>query len=66
MITLNYLQEQQRFKQMPPILKENELHPMLTYYRSYIEYYKIAKSLLLLEIWYGITKEFETLEKNTK
>ncbi|KAL2713828.1 helicase SEN1 [Vespula squamosa] len=61
-----WLEEQQHLKRMPPILKENELHPMLTYYKSYNDYYKIAEPLLLLEIWYGITKEFETIEKNTK
>nr|XP_050855849.1 uncharacterized protein LOC127066326 isoform X1 [Vespula vulgaris] len=61
-----WLEEQQYLKQMPPILKENELHPMLTYYKSYNDYYKIAEPLLLLEIWYGITKEFEMLEKNMK
>ncbi|XP_046826319.1 helicase sen1 [Vespa crabro] len=61
-----WLEEQQRLKRMPPILKENELHPMLTYYKSYNDYYKIAEPLLLLEIWYGITREFEMIEKNTK
>lgn len=61
-----WLEEQKYFQQMPPIVKENEMHPMLTFYKSYSDYYKIAEPLLLLEIWYGITKEFEMIEKNTK
>ncbi|KAK2589101.1 hypothetical protein KPH14_001927 [Odynerus spinipes] len=59
-----WLEEQKNLQQMPPIVKESELVPMLTFYRSYSDYYKIAVPLLLLEIWYGITKDFETIEKN--
>ncbi|XP_043497222.1 helicase sen1 [Polistes fuscatus] len=60
-----WLEEQRRLNRRPPILKDNEIHPMLTYYKSYNDYYKIAEPLLLLEIWSGITKEFEEMEKNS-
>ncbi|KAI4484731.1 hypothetical protein M0804_007297 [Polistes exclamans] len=60
-----WLEEQRRLNRRPPILKDNEIHPMLTYYKSYNDYYKIAEPLLLLEIWSGITKEFEEMERNS-
>ncbi|XP_015187685.1 PREDICTED: helicase sen1 [Polistes dominula] len=60
-----WLEEQRRLNRRPPILKDNEIHPTLTYYKSYNDYYKIAEPLLLLEIWSGITKEFEEMEGNS-
>ncbi|XP_024940518.1 probable helicase senataxin isoform X2 [Cephus cinctus] len=61
-----WLEEQKRFKIDPPVTGTKELIPLLTSYKSFDEYYRIIMPLLLLEIWHGITKEFEVIDKNPK
>nr|XP_033339288.1 helicase SEN1 [Megalopta genalis]XP_033339289.1 helicase SEN1 [Megalopta genalis]XP_033339290.1 helicase SEN1 [Megalopta genalis]XP_033339291.1 helicase SEN1 [Megalopta genalis]XP_033339292.1 helicase SEN1 [Megalopta genalis] len=61
-----WLEEQQRLNSTAPVVRDDELHVMLTHYKSYEEYYRIMSPLLLLETWYGITKEFQTIDKNCR
>jgi len=60
-----WLEEQRYLKCMPPIVSR-ELQPMKLFYTSYQEYYTIMMPLLLLEIWYTMTKDFNDVEKNMK
>ncbi|XP_076293905.1 putative helicase senataxin [Lasioglossum baleicum] len=61
-----WLEEQQRFNTTAPVVCDNELHVMMTHYKSYDEYYRVISPLLLLETWHGITKEFQTIDKNRR
>lgn len=57
-----WLEEQQYLNQDPPVIQPEELNVTLTHYRSYEEYYNIISPLLLLEIWHGITKQFQSID----
>lgn len=59
-----WLEEQRYLKGDPPIVSQCELQAMKLSYDSYRQYYKIMMPLLLLEIWYAMTKEFEMIEMN--
>ncbi|XP_053985855.1 uncharacterized protein LOC128880140 [Hylaeus volcanicus] len=59
-----WLEEQVHLNSTPPVVSDNELHVMLTHYKSYDEYCRIISPLLLLETWYGITKEFQNIEQD--
>ncbi|KAG7206097.1 hypothetical protein KM043_003491 [Ampulex compressa] len=59
-----WLEEQRYLNCVAPVVKQDELIPTLIRYKSFNEYYKIALPLLLLEIWCGITKEFDAIESN--
>ncbi|XP_078034885.1 putative helicase senataxin isoform X2 [Augochlora pura] len=61
-----WLEEQQRLNSTAPVVRDDELHVMLTHYKSYEEYYRVISPLLLLETWYGITKEFLTIDRNCR
>jgi len=61
-----WLEEQDYLKCMPPIVLTRELQPLKLFYTSYQEYYMIMMPLLLLEVWYNMTKDFNDVEKNTK
>ncbi|XP_017883205.1 uncharacterized protein LOC108626822 [Ceratina calcarata] len=56
-----WLEEQKRLKTTPPVINvDKELNQMLTSYRAYEEYYRTITPLLLIEIWCGITKEYQS------
>lgn len=57
-----WLEEQQYLNQDPPVIQPEELNVTLTHYKSYEEYYNIISPLLLLEIWHGITKQFQSID----
>ncbi|CAL7938974.1 unnamed protein product [Xylocopa violacea] len=59
-----WLEEQMHLKTIAPVVNPDELHLMLTHYRSYDEYYNTIAPLLLLEIWYCITKDFQAVDSN--
>ncbi|XP_076761672.1 uncharacterized protein LOC143429781 [Xylocopa sonorina] len=59
-----WLEEQMHLKTIAPVVNPDELHVMLTHYRSYDEYYNTIAPLLLLEIWYCITKDFQAADPN--
>ncbi|XP_012528723.1 uncharacterized ATP-dependent helicase C29A10.10c isoform X2 [Monomorium pharaonis] len=59
-----WLEEQRYLKCEPPIVSNNELQSMKLSYDSYEQYYEVAMPLLLHEIWYTITKDFEMIQKN--
>ncbi|XP_076624107.1 putative helicase senataxin [Colletes latitarsis] len=59
-----WLEEQERLNSTPPVVNTNELHVMLTHYKSYDEYCSVISPLLLLETWYGVTKEFQNIEQD--
>lgn len=62
-----WLSEQKNIKQTPPIVKMDELLPLLNCYTSLEDYQSIFKPLLLLEIWESIYKDFvENCHKNRK
>jgi len=61
-----WLEEQRYLKCMPPIVSTQELQSMKLFYTSYQEYYTIMMPLLLLEIWYIMSKDFNDIEKNMK
>ncbi|OAD53199.1 putative helicase senataxin [Eufriesea mexicana] len=61
-----WLEVQQYLNQDAPVIQPEELNVMLTHYKSYDEYYKIISPLLLLEIWHGITKEFQSTDHKYK
>lgn len=62
----SWLEEQRHLKTEPPIVNYDLLVPLLTSYKSYKDYYQVLMPLLLLELWYGITKEFETIDQNNR
>ncbi|XP_046745747.1 uncharacterized protein LOC124410993 [Diprion similis] len=62
----SWLKEQKLIKSEPPIVDDNGLIPLLTNYKNYKEYYHIMVPLLLLELWHGITKEFESIDQNKR
>ncbi|XP_018362590.1 PREDICTED: probable helicase senataxin [Trachymyrmex cornetzi] len=59
-----WLEEQRYLKCDPPIILENELRAMKLSYDSYEQYYEVAMPLLLLEMWYIMTKDFELNQRN--
>ncbi|XP_076644410.1 putative helicase senataxin isoform X2 [Halictus rubicundus] len=61
-----WLEEQQSLNSIAPVVRDDELHVMLTHYNSYDEYYRVISPLLLLETWYGITKEVQTIDRNRR
>nr|XP_031832015.1 probable helicase senataxin isoform X1 [Nomia melanderi] len=61
-----WLEEQQYLNTIAPVVADEELHVTLTHYKSYEEYYRIMAPLLLLEIWHGITKEFQAIDQNRR
>ncbi|XP_076178494.1 uncharacterized protein LOC143152358 isoform X1 [Ptiloglossa arizonensis] len=61
-----WLEEQEYLNTTPPVVNGNELYVMLTHYKSYDEYCRIISPLLLLETWYGITKEFQNIDQDPR
>nr|XP_034188053.1 helicase sen1-like isoform X1 [Osmia lignaria] len=61
-----WLEEQQYLNISAPVVRKDEIHPMVTHYKSYDDYYRIISPLLLLETWYSITKEFQNIEQSSK
>ncbi|XP_076230937.1 putative helicase senataxin [Calliopsis andreniformis] len=61
-----WLEEQLHLDKTPPVVDPKELHVTLTHYKSYNEYYDVTAPLLLLETWYGITKQFQNLNDDSK
>ncbi|KAL6257996.1 hypothetical protein P5V15_011591 [Pogonomyrmex californicus] len=62
-----WLEEQRYLKNVdPPIVDEDELQPMKLSYDSYKQYYEVAMPLLLLEIWYTMTKDLDTVQKKSR
>ena len=59
-----WLEEQQRLDSIPPVVRDEELHSMLTHYSSYSEYCNNTVPLLLLETWSRLTKEFQSIEQD--
>ncbi|XP_012141284.2 putative helicase senataxin isoform X1 [Megachile rotundata] len=59
-----WLEEQQYLSIPAPVVRNEEIHVMLTHYKSYDDYYNILAPLLLLETWHSITKEFQNMEQN--
>ncbi|XP_012264614.2 probable helicase senataxin [Athalia rosae] len=60
----SWLEEQRYLQSEPPILNNKTLIPMLTNYRSYKEYYQVMSPPMLIELWQGMTREFENINKN--
>ncbi|XP_046480902.1 uncharacterized protein Setx [Neodiprion pinetum] len=65
-VVTSWLKEQKNLKSEPPIVDDNGLIPLLTNYNNYNEYYHIMVPLLLLELWHGITKEFESIDQKKR
>lgn len=61
-----WLEEQRYLKIEPPIVPEEELQNMKLHYESYMDYYRVALPLLLLETWHSISKDFEDVAYNAK
>lgn len=61
-----WLEEQQYLNISAPVVRNDEIHPMVTHYKTYDDYYNIIAPLLLLETWYSITKEFQNMEQSSK
>ncbi|XP_076681204.1 putative helicase senataxin isoform X2 [Andrena cerasifolii] len=59
-----WLEEQQRLDRIPPVVRDEDLHSMLTHYSSYLEYCNNTVPLLLLETWSRLTKEFQSIEQD--
>lgn len=53
-----WLTEQKNIKTIPPIVKMDQLLPLLNSYASLEDYQSIFRPLLLLEIWESISKDF--------
>ncbi|KZC15053.1 PREDICTED: probable helicase senataxin [Dufourea novaeangliae] len=61
-----WLEEQEHFKTTPPVVRDDELHVMLTRYKSYEEYCRVLTPLLMLETWYRITKDFLNIDQRCR
>lgn len=54
-----WLEQQQRAKSLPPIVKMEELQKLPNTFKNFPEYYKRMETLLLLETWQYLVKEYE-------
>ncbi|XP_044006980.1 uncharacterized ATP-dependent helicase C29A10.10c-like [Aphidius gifuensis] len=61
-----WLDEQKSRPYPPPIVEPNSIYPLLTKYSSYDDYYKVMEPLLSLEVWAGITREFDTSDSTKR
>ncbi|XP_011308436.1 uncharacterized ATP-dependent helicase C29A10.10c-like [Fopius arisanus] len=61
-----WLKEQLAIKEPPPVVDYSSLKPLLSAYSSYDDYYRITSPLLALELWNGISKDFEMDEQRSK
>ncbi|XP_063971828.1 uncharacterized protein LOC135159749 [Diachasmimorpha longicaudata] len=61
-----WLKEQMVIKEPPPVVDFNSLKPLLSAYTSYDDYYRITEPLLALELWNGVSKDFEMKEHYLK
>ncbi|XP_015121926.1 probable helicase senataxin [Diachasma alloeum] len=61
-----WLKEQMVIKEPPPVVDYNSLKPLLSAYSSYDDYYRITAPLLALELWNGLSKDFEMNEQSLR
>ncbi|CAH1800066.1 unnamed protein product [Owenia fusiformis] len=56
---VDWLAQQDRCKDPPPVVDEKKIWPLLDVYESYSDYCELMTSLLLLETWQSIWKDWK-------
>ncbi|CAH1800065.1 unnamed protein product [Owenia fusiformis] len=61
---VDWLAEQERCKKPPPVVDGKKVWPLLDVYESYRDYCELMNSLLLLETWQSIWKDWKEVQNS--